>query len=359
MYLQIKDLNIIFDDFTIKNFSLSLAKETFFVLLGPSGSGKTTLINAIAGFCSINSGVILLNHKNLEKLPPHQRNIGVVFQDFALFPHLNVFDNIAFSLKIKKKSAFEIQTKVEQLLNIIGLNNYQKRHINELSGGEKQRIALARTLAAEPELILFDEPLSSIDEAFRFKLREMIKTIHQELKFTAIYVTHDHEEAFYLADDIGIMINGNLLSWGEKNELYNNPREIAVAKFLGYKNIFQGKIVCQNQEFFFVSNHLRLKINEKGYSSSIMYQQGNVQIIINPNLCFFSETALIENSFPITNCHYQCLGNYLYYQIYLNEVVLKEKITMNYHWENSLRNFTNLWLVIPVQAIKLYQYEDQ
>jgi len=205
-------------------------------LLGASGAGKTTLIRAIAGLIPITKGQVIVDGQVINDLPVHKRKIGMVFQDFALFPHLNVYGNIAFGLKFQNISRSQIKNTVSELLELFGLNGYERRNISSLSGGEKQRVALARTLAPKPEIILFDEPLSAIDEELRVKLRSELAIIHQQLGFTGVYVTHDREEAFFLGDILGIFENGILLQIGTPSMTYKQPKTADIASFLGIEN---------------------------------------------------------------------------------------------------------------------------
>lgn len=218
--------------------SLELGQETL-ALLGPSGCGKSTLLRLVAGLEQVDQGQILLDNKNITHTPPQFRGFGMVFQDYALFPHLNVEKNIAFGLN--HKHAQQKRQRVGELLELVGLRGYEKRRIHQLSGGEQQRVALARALAPEPPVLLLDEPLSSLDQALRENLKQELRRILSQLNIMAIYVTHDQGEAFALANRIAIMQQGKLVQISAQHELYNRPANIWVARFLGHPNLYNAK----------------------------------------------------------------------------------------------------------------------
>jgi ABC-type Fe3+/spermidine/putrescine transport system ATPase subunit len=208
-------------------------------LLGQSGSGKTTLLRLIAGLEKPTRGTVENNGDDITKLKPEKRDFGMVFQSHALFPHLNVADNIAFGLKARKLSESEIKNRVGKMLSFVRLSGYENRRIEELSGGEQQRVAIARALAIEPKLLLFDEPFSNLDVGLREKTRSELRDLIKNLGLTAVYVTHDQQEAFDLCDRIGVLDKGQLLQIGTPREIYEMPESIAVASFLGNNNLFQ------------------------------------------------------------------------------------------------------------------------
>jgi ABC-type Fe3+/spermidine/putrescine transport system ATPase subunit len=239
--MNIERLSFSYEDFFL-NTSLEIKTGEFHSILGPSGSGKTTLLRIIAGFQKPETGRLTLNERDITGIPTSRRNIGMVFQDYALFPHLNVYNNIAYGLKTCRMESGKIKSRVSKLLEIVELSGYEQRKIHELSGGEKQRIALARAIAPEPELLLFDEPLSALDVKLRKILRREIKRIQQELGFTAVYVTHDQEEAMSISDRISVMNNGAVTQTGTPEELYNNPVDYFTADFIGIMNRVNGSM---------------------------------------------------------------------------------------------------------------------
>ena len=205
-------------------------------ILGPSGCGKSTLLSIIAGLENPDNGRLLWGQQPLNDIPSHQRNFGLMFQDYALFPHMNVFENVAFGLRMKKFSSRRIQARVSEVLQLVNLTHVEQRDVNSLSGGEAQRIALARTLAPEPELLMLDEPLGALDRALRDRLISEFYSILRSYSLTTIYVTHDQEEAFQLADEIVIMQSGKIEQIGSPREIYQNPINLFVARFLGFQN---------------------------------------------------------------------------------------------------------------------------
>lgn len=224
----------------LRNISFEVHQGEIFSLLGPSGCGKSTLLEIIAGLEKPDSGDILWNLQSLQSVPSHKRGFGLMFQDYVLFPHKNVFENIAFGLEMASKSAKNIPQRVNEMLDLVGLTGYAKRNVQTLSGGEMQRVALARSLAPHPKLLMLDEPLGSLDRTLRERLLLELGSILQETAQTAIYVTHDHEEAFALSNRVGIMQQGNLVQMGTPRDVFHRPASPFVAAFLGLNNIFEG-----------------------------------------------------------------------------------------------------------------------
>lgn len=241
--IELRNISKIYNKNTVlNNINLTVKQGEFFTLLGPSGSGKTTTLRIIMGFVYPTSGDVLIRNEIVTDRLSNERNIGIVFQNYALFPHLTVFHNIAFPLEIRKYSSEYIKEQVESLLEIIDLQGYENRYPRELSGGEQQRVALARALVFRPILLLLDEPLAALDRQLRDKMRMEIKNIQKILKTTTIYVTHDQEEALFLSDRIAVIKNGKLEQIGTPEELYNHPNNIFVANFIGESNIFSGTL---------------------------------------------------------------------------------------------------------------------
>ena len=247
--LEVKNVSIAYGkNVVVEGVSLELEKGEIGCFLGPSGCGKTTLLRAIAGFEPLKDGEILLNSNAVSStklhLAPEQRNIGMVFQDFALFPHLNIADNIAFGMKHLKRS--EQQTRIAQLLEMVSLDGYEKRYPHELSGGQQQRIALIRALAPKPDLLLLDEPFSSMDVDLREELATEVRDILKEENITAILVTHDQNEAFIVADTVGVMQEGKLTQWANGYELYHEPANSFIADFIGKGVFIEGEVLCEH-----------------------------------------------------------------------------------------------------------------
>ncbi len=237
--VELREILKILGDFRLEIESLKAKEGEFLTLLGPSGCGKTTTLRIIAGFEKPDKGEVLFNSKVMNEIPPYERNIGIVFQDYALFPHMTVFKNIAFGLELRKLPRGEIEKKVRWALKLVGLEGFENRYPEQLSGGQQQRVALARALVIEPEVLLLDEPLSNLDAKIRERLRGEIKRIQKELSITTIYVTHDQEEAMAISDRIAVMNDGRIEQVGKALELYYNPKTEFVAKFLGLSNILE------------------------------------------------------------------------------------------------------------------------
>ncbi len=222
------------------------ADETI-CLLGASGSGKSTLLRMIAGLEYPNAGSILFNGIDLAQTPPHLRNFGLVFQDYGLFPHLNIFDNVAFGLKMRQKTFSQINDRVSEMLELVNLQGFERRKVTDLSGGEQQRVALARALAIRPRLLMFDEPLGALDRSLKEDLLNQLRSILQNAKIPAIYVTHDQEEALTIADRILLLHDGVIVRAGTPAEIWSDPRSVWAARFLGIGNVVDGMVNAQGQ----------------------------------------------------------------------------------------------------------------
>jgi len=248
-FLRIDNLLKAFGSTTVvKNVSLGFEKGEFVSLLGPSGCGKTTILRMIAGFEHPTSGRILVEGKDISGLPPNQRKIGMVFQAYALFPNMNVADNIGFGLKIAGTPRPQREARVEEMLKLIGLSGYGKRFPFELSGGQQQRVALARALAPSPRMLLLDEPLSALDAKIRVSLREQIREIQRELGITTVFVTHDQEEALSISDRIVVLNTGNVEQFGKPFDIYNRPQTRFVATFVGTLNTLNATVADAAQK---------------------------------------------------------------------------------------------------------------
>ncbi len=240
--IELKNISRTFDDGfrVVDDFNLTIQRGEFVTFLGPSGCGKTTTLRMIAGFDKPTEGELLLNGRDIRDLPPNKRPINTVFQRYALFPHLNVFENIAFGLKLKKLPKTEIVKKVKKALEMVDLEDFEDRKIHTLSGGQQQRIAIARAIVNEPEILLLDEPLGALDLKMRKEMQLELKRMHEKLGITFIYVTHDQEEALTMSDKIVVMSEGKIQQVGTPEDIYNEPKNAFVADFIGESNIFSG-----------------------------------------------------------------------------------------------------------------------
>ena len=228
------------DEKVLDSITLSIKKNEFFTLLGPSGCGKTTMLRIIGGFETADDGNVFFDGVNINNVPPNKRNLNTVFQKYALFPHMNVYENVAFGLKIKKTPKDVIDKKVKEMLALINLKGYEKRSVTSLSGGQQQRVAIARALINEPEVLLLDEPLGALDLKLRKSMQTELKKIQQRLGITFIYVTHDQEEALTMSDTIVVMKGGVIQQMGSPVDIYNEPKNAFVADFIGESNIIDG-----------------------------------------------------------------------------------------------------------------------
>ncbi len=249
--LSLININKYYDsDHILKGINFDIKDGEFLTLLGPSGCGKTTLLRCIAGLEGIDSGDILLNGSSIKELAPNKRNVNTVFQNYALFPHLNVYDNVAYGPRVKASMGEEeLEEQVREVLNLVQMGEYEKRMTNQLSGGEKQRIAIARALINRPDILLLDEPLGALDLKLRKHMQRELTQIQRQTKTTFVYVTHDQDEALNMSDRIAVMDRGIIQQIGSPREVYNNPKNLFVADFIGDRNIIRVEIIEKGDEY--------------------------------------------------------------------------------------------------------------
>lgn len=292
----------------VDDVSLTIEPGEFITLLGPSGCGKTTTLRIIAGFERPTAGDIFLGDERINQMSPDKRDTAMVFQSYALFPNYNVWDNIAYGLKLKKLSGQEIQGKLEGILKLVGLTGLEKRAINQLSGGQQQRVALARALVMEPGVLLFDEPLSNLDAQLRVQMRTEIRKIQKKLGITAIYVTHDQSEAMSMSDRIVVMKNGRIIQAGSPKEVYYHPRDLFVASFLGTANFLKGEI--RRRE----GDHIDVCLNGEIVPDVEYGGEGKpgdpCTLVIRPEACHIAEQGLIPVELTLSTF----MGSYQYYE---------------------------------------------
>ncbi len=247
-YVEFSDVQKSYDGETlvVKDLNLSIRAGEFLTLLGPSGSGKTTTLMMLAGFEVPTNGRILLDGAPIDNVPPHKRNIGMVFQNYALFPHMTVVENLAFPLEVRRLAKSEIEAKIKRALDMVKLSGFGSRRPGQLSGGQQQRVALARALVFEPKLVLMDEPLGALDKQLREHMQLEVKHIHRDLGVTVVYVTHDQSEALTMSDRIAVFNDGAIQQLATPDDLYERPQNSFVAQFIGENNRLQGKVVAVN-----------------------------------------------------------------------------------------------------------------
>lgn len=298
----------------LSGISFMVQRHETVCLLGASGSGKSTLLRMIAGLEMPDSGNILWDGRDLASTPPHLRDFGLVFQDYALFPHLNVYDNVAFGLKMKDRPRIEIKSRVDEVLSLVNLRGFESRSVTDLSGGEQQRVALARALAPRPRLLMFDEPLGALDRALREDLLDQLRGILRETGIPAIYVTHDQEEAFKIADRVLLLHEGQIVRAGNPAEVWARPGSAWVAEFLGLGNVFAGKVIsgegrveteygvltvrCGHEHRVGDRVHLLARPAEvrdgsvfRGRVDDVIFQQDFFKVTLDSGLCFHVSAA--------------------------------------------------------------------
>ena len=279
----------------LDNINLNVKKGEFVTILGPSGCGKTTLLRLIAGFQTASEGVIQISGKEITQTPPHLRPVNTVFQKYALFPHLNVFDNIAFGLKLKKTPKQVIEKKVKAALKMVGMTDYEDRDVDSLSGGQQQRVAIARAIVNEPEVLLLDEPLAALDLKMRKDMQMELKEMHQKLGITFVYVTHDQEEALTLSDTIVVMSEGKIQQIGTPMDIYNEPTNSFVADFIGESNILNGTMIKDGVVKF--AGH-EFECVDKGFGENMP-----VDVVIRPeDIYIFDVSDAAQLKGKVTSC---------------------------------------------------------
>ncbi|GAA0093226.1 ABC transporter ATP-binding protein [Paraclostridium bifermentans] len=273
--IELKNLSKRYDDNQVlDNLSLDIKKNEFLTLLGPSGCGKTTTLKIIAGFEYADEGKVLFEECDITDIPPHERQINTVFQKYALFPHMNIYENIAFGLKIKKLPKDEIDKKVKEMLKLVALDGFERRQVESLSGGQQQRVAIARALVNEPKVLLLDEPLGALDLKLRKEMQMELKKIQKKLGITFIFVTHDQEEALTMSDKIIVMNKGKIQQMGTPQDIYNEPENSFVARFIGESNIFDG-IMLEDYLVEFCGK--KFKCVDKDFEKN-----ENIEVVIRP-----------------------------------------------------------------------------
>ncbi len=283
----------------LDNICLSINKGEFFSILGPSGCGKTTLLRIIAGFERPDSGKIIIDGVDYTDVPPYKRPVNMVFQNYALFPHLNVFENVAFGLRYQNLGRLEVKKKVFEVLELVKLTGLENRKPSELSGGQKQRVALARALVLKPKVLLLDEPLNALDPKLRKEMQIELKKLQHEVGITFIFVTHDQEEALSISDRIAVINAGRIEQVGTGYEIFEKPRTEFVASFMGARNLFTGNLRKLNKYVFEVElpNLARFKISVNKVNSKFNSTSGELKFVVRPEKIFIRKTPLKNQAF--------------------------------------------------------------
>jgi iron(III) transport system ATP-binding protein len=303
--IEIKNINVSYgSNHVLKDVSLNIENKDFYTFLGPSGCGKTTLLRLIAGFEKSSSGELFIDGKEVSNLNPWERDVGMVFQNYALWPHMTVYKNISFGLEEKKLDKKEIKNRVDEVLELVDLKDLSGRYPFQLSGGQQQRVALARTLVVKPKVLLLDEPLSNLDAKLRVQMRKELQDLHKKIGITSIFVTHDQEEANSMSTNLAILNEGIVQQVGKPVDLYNNPENIFVANFLGTTNVIDGTIKDNN---FTSSKGLEIKdIIDDKKGTNILLRPQNLYLDSNNNDFQNFEAIVINQEF---------LGNIVRYTV--------------------------------------------
>ncbi len=300
----------------VDSVNLTIEPGEFVTLLGPSGCGKTTTLRMIAGFESPDEGEIYLGDEAINALTPNKRDTAMVFQSYALFPHMTIFDNVAYGLKLRKVPKDEIKKKVFDMLDLVGLEGMENRYTNQLSGGQQQRVALARALVVEPGVLLFDEPLSNLDAKLRVQMRTEIRRIQQQLGITAIYVTHDQSEAMAISDNIILMKKGVIAQMGSPKEIYYHPNSEFVADFIGECNFLKGKISASRQG--------EADVNVNGVDVTVVTDKSvkpgdDGEIVLRPEAIIIGDTGMLPCKVELS-CF---MGSYQNYHVRVGDTLVK------------------------------------
>ncbi|PLR94466.1 ABC transporter ATP-binding protein [Bacillus sp. T33-2] len=341
----------------VDHLDLEIKDGEFFTFLGPSGCGKTTTLRMIAGFYYPTKGIVRFGDKDMTRVPPEKRNTGMVFQNYALFPHMTVFENVAFGLKVRKISSSELKTRVQDVLRKVRLDKYSERQVSQLSGGQQQRVALARALVIEPEILLLDEPLSNLDAKLRDEMRSEILRLQQEYKITTIYVTHDQEEALSMSDRIAVFNFGVCHQVGTPSEIYNEPANDFVAGFIGEINLLPATIGKTEQ------NHVHAAAQFGSETKNIVVHndrfnynpenQGNLVLSIRPEAIKLLEKPLEgPNIFSGKIEEVEFFGSVINVTVTVSGQLLQVRLLNNVRFSN-MKEGTEVWVELPEDQIRV------
>jgi len=304
----------------LDDINLYVQRGEFITLLGPSGCGKTTLLRQIAGFLQPDEGVITMDGRDISQIPPHKRKLNTVFQRYALFPHLDVYDNVAFGLKLAKVPEDEIAARVKKYLKLVSMSDYEDRDVNTLSGGQQQRIAIARALVNQPKVLLLDEPLSALDLKMRKDMQIELKEMHQKLGITFIYVTHDQEEALTLSDTIVVMNEGKIQQIGTPTDIYNEPKNEFVADFIGESNIVNGTMI-EDRKVSFIGHEFDCV--DEGFGENVP-----VDVVVRPEDIYIMKTLTGAQFSGVVK---SCIFKGVHYEMFVNTDSGNELMIQDYN----------------------------
>lgn len=325
--------------------SLDIKEGELFTLLGPSGCGKTTLLRMIAGFNTIEEGIIYFGEKPINQVPAHKRDIGMVFQSYAIFPHMTVAENVAYGLKAKKVAKQEIEQRVQKALKLVQIEGLKDRKPSQLSGGQQQRVALARAIVIEPGILLMDEPLSNLDAKLRIQMRSIIRKLQKELGITTIYVTHDQEEALAISDKIAVMDKGKIIQIGTPEDIYKKPKTTFVAGFIGTSNFIE----CDIQEKVYITENYALDVKLK--TSHI---KGKTQLSIRPGQIKIAKEG-VEGKIVFSTF----LGDYIEYEIMLETGQMIEVNQSTYESDKVYQEGEQVRLSFDPNCVRVYHPDTQ
>lgn len=319
--IEIKNINVSYgSNHVLKDVNINIKNKDFYTFLGPSGCGKTTLLRLIAGFEKSQSGELYIDGKEVSNSSPWERDVGMVFQNYALWPHMTVFKNISFGLEEKRLSSTEIKKKVEEVLELVDLKDLSKRYPYQLSGGQQQRVALARTLVVRPKVLLLDEPLSNLDAKLRVQMRKELLDLHQKLDITTIFVTHDQEEANGMSTNLAIFNEGIVQQIGRPIDVYNQPKNLFVANFMGTINVIEGQV--QNGKF---------KSKQGMIINNVTTTEGNHSILLRPQNLYLQKNNNSLQEFDAKVVSVEFLGNLIRYFIKIleHELIIEDLHEIN------------------------------
>lgn len=338
------------DHIVIKDLNLDIKEGEFFTLLGPSGCGKTTLLRMIAGFNSIEGGDFYFNEKRINDVDPGSRNIGMVFQNYAIFPHLSVKDNVAFGLTNRKIDQDTRNKKTDEFLKLMQIDEFKNRMPDKLSGGQQQRVALARALVIQPDVLLMDEPLSNLDAKLRIEMRSVIKEIQHQVGITSVYVTHDQEEAMAISDRIAVMNKGSIQQIGSPKMLYQRPTNLFVATFIGYTNILKSTLDFKDDQCFIKIGNALIPI--KNIKTK---EKQNVLVSIRPEEFYLSDNGCIEGIIESSIF----LGLNTHYKVHLNGLDQSIELIQESSIDNIIPDGTKINLNIKTDKINVFTADGE